>query len=57
MKENLKMANDNNNKGGKPEETNSPIVNVDWQPPTWTDQFQKFIVDLTGVVNDRDDKN
>ena len=51
------MANDNNNKGGKPEETNSPIVNVDWQPPTWTDQFQKFIVDLTGVVNDRDDKN
>ena len=50
--------NDNNDKKDKnPGETSSPVVNVEWQPPTWTDQFQKFIVDLGGALNERDRKN
>ncbi len=38
-------------------ENSSPIVNVEWQPPSWTDQFQKFIVDLQGAINDKHHKN
>ena len=53
------MSNKNNdNKNEKPEEARSPIVNAERQStPTWTDQFQKFIVDLTGVVDDKDTRN
>jgi len=54
------MLNFNKNNEKQKEEkenNNSPVVNVNWNPPTWTDQFQKFIVDLTGVVDDRDNKN
>ena len=41
----------NNKKEKEPEETKStPIVNVEWNPPTdWVDQFSKLIADLSGV--------
>ena len=48
---------DNTKKSDHNEETNSPIVNVDHKEPTWVDQFQKFIVDLTGVVDERSENN
>ena len=38
------------------EDNKKPIVNVDWSPPTWTDQFMKFIADLSGNTNN-DKKN
>jgi hypothetical protein len=48
------MSKDKKNNDENPiEETNSPVVNaVRQSTPTWTDQFQKFIVDLTGVIDD-----
>jgi len=35
----------------------SPIVNVDHKDQTWVDQFHKFIVDLGGVVDDKNTTN
>jgi|TARA_Y100000310_G_scaffold345804_1_gene470192 hypothetical protein len=47
----------NDKKKDSKENDSSPIVNVEWTPPTWTDQFQKFIIDLGGVINEKNDKN
>lgn len=41
----------------KIKETNSPLVNVEWQPSTYADQFHKFLVDLQGVVDKKDYRN
>jgi hypothetical protein len=50
----MSQNNDNNNDNKEPEETRSPVVNaVRQSTPTWVDQFHKFIVDLTGVVDDK----
>ena len=39
----MSTDNNDNKKDDKVEETSSPIVNVEWEPPTWADQFTKFI--------------
>jgi hypothetical protein len=51
------MAKNNNKNNEEFEENNSPVVNVEWKPLDWVDQFQKFIVDLTGAIDDRNNRN
>tara|TARA_B100001765_G_C19413281_1_gene297681 strand:- start:165 stop:347 length:183 start_codon:yes stop_codon:yes gene_type:complete len=41
----------------KIKEINSPVVNVEWQPSTYAEQFHKLLVDLQGVVDKKDYQN